>query len=310
MKDLKVIFMGTPDFAVPVLKSLIENCHVVLVITQPDKKVGRKQELKFSPVKEVALENGIEVFQPEKIRKEYDKILNTECDIIITCAYGQIIPKVIIDYPRLGCINVHASLLPKNRGGAPIHWCLIRGEEKTGVTIMYMDVGMDDGDIISQREYDIQASDNVGTLHDQLSLMGADLLMETLPLIVSGKNQRIKQNESEVTFSYNIKREEEHLDFHKTGNEIINHIRGLNPWPVANMLVNQEEFKVYEATFEKKNVDIPGKVVDIRKDGIGISCLDGIIYLTKIKPFGKKMMDTRDYLNGVLKEDVKHWIIN
>ena len=310
MKDLKVIFMGTPDFAVPVLKSLIENCHVVLVITQPDKKVGRKQELKFSPVKEVALENGIEVFQPEKIRKEYDKILNTECDIIITCAYGQIIPKVILDYPRLGCINVHASLLPKNRGGAPIHWCLIRGEEKTGVTIMYMDVGMDDGDIISQREYDIQASDNVGTLHDQLSLMGADLLMETLPLIVSGKNQRIKQNEEEVTFSYNIKREEEHLDFHKTGNEIINHIRGLNPWPVANMLVNQEEFKIYEATFEKKNVDIPGKVVDIRKDGIGISCLDGIIYLTKIKPFGKKMMDTRDYLNGVLKEDVKHWIIN
>ncbi|MBR1817670.1 MAG: methionyl-tRNA formyltransferase [Bacilli bacterium] len=310
MKDLKVIFMGTPDFAVPVLKSLIENCHVVAVVTQPDKKVGRKQEIQYSPVKEVALEHGIKIFQPEKIRNDYDSVLNTECDIIITCAYGQIIPKVILDYPRLGCINVHASLLPKNRGGAPIHWCLIRGEEKTGVTIMYMDVGMDDGDIISQREYDIQASDNVGTLHDQLSLMGADLLMETLPLIVSGKNQRIKQNEEEVTFSYNIKREEEHLDFHKTGNEIINHIRGLNPWPVANMLVNQEEFKVYEATFEKKNVDIPGKVVDIRKDGIGISCLDGIIYLTKIKPFGKKMMDTRDYLNGVLKEDVEHWIIN
>ena len=309
MKDLKVIFMGTPDFSVPVLKSLIENCHVVLVVTQPDKKVGRKQELKFSPVKAVALENGIEVFQPEKIRKEYDKILNTECDIIITCAYGQIIPKVILDYPRLGCINVHASLLPKNRGGAPIHWCLIRGEEKTGVTIMYMDVGMDDGDIISQREYNIQASDNVGTLHDQLSLMGADLLMETLPLIVSGKNQRIKQNESDVTFSYNIKREEEHLDFHKTGNEIINQIRGLNPWPVANMLVNQEEFKVYEAVFEKKRETSCGKVVEILKDKIGITCQDGVVYLKRIKPFGKKVMDVKDYLNGISKDEVQKWVI-
>ena len=309
MKDLKVIFMGTPDFSVPVLKSLIENCHVVLVVTQPDKKVGRKQELKFSPVKEVALENGIEVFQPEKIRKEYDKILNTECDIIITCAYGQIIPKEILDYPRLGCINVHASLLPKNRGGAPIHWCLIRGEEKTGVTIMYMDVGMDDGDIISQREYNIQASDNVGTLHDQLSLMGADLLMETLPLIVSDKNQRIKQNEEEVTFSYNIKREEEHLDFHKTGNEIINQIRGLNPWPVANMLVNQEEFKVYEAIFEKKKETSCGKVVEILKDRIGITCQDGVVYLKRIKPFGKKVMDVKDYLNGISKDEVQQWVI-
>ena len=309
MKDLKVIFMGTPDFSVPVLKSLIENCHVVLVVTQPDKKVGRKQELKFSPVKEVALENGIDVFQPEKIRKEYDKILNTECDIIITCAYGQIIPKVILDYPRLGCINVHASLLPKNRGGAPIHWCLIRGEEKTGITIMYMDVGMDDGDIISQREYVIQASDNVGSLHDQLSLMGADLLMETLPLIVSGKNQRIKQNESDVTFSYNIKREEEHLDFHKTGNEIINQIRGLNPWPVANMLVNQEEFKVYEAVFEKKRETSCGKVVEILKDKIGITCQDGVIYLKRIKPFGKKVMDVKDYLNGISKDEVQKWVI-
>ena len=309
MKDLKVIFMGTPDFAVPVLKRLIENCHVVLVVTQPDKKVGRKQELTFTPIKKVALEHGIEVYQPEKIRKEYEKILNTECDMIITCAYGQIIPKEILEYPRLGCINVHASLLPKNRGGAPIHWCLIKGEEETGVTIMYMDVGMDDGDIIAQEKYKILDSDNVGTLHDQLSLMGAELLLKTLPSIINGTNERIQQDEREVTFSYNIKREEERLDFSKTGKEIINHIRGLNPWPLANMLVNTEEYKVYEAYFESKKVSDVSKVVDIKKDGIGIACQDGVVYLTKIKPFGKKTMNVKDYLNGVKKEDIMSWNI-
>ena len=302
--------MGTPDFAVPVLKSLIENCEVVLVVTQPDKKVGRKQEIRFSPVKEVALENGIEVFQPEKIRSDYESILKTKCDIIITCAYGQIIPKVILDYPILGCINVHASLLPKNRGGAPIHWCLIKGEEKTGVTIMYMAEGMDDGDIISQEEYKIIDSDNVGTLHDKLSSMGADLLIKTLPSIIDGTNKRIKQDESKVTFSYAIKREEERLDFNKSGKDIINHVKGLNPFPVANMLVNQEEMKVYEATFVPKEVKNKGQVVDIQKDRIGVSCEDGIVYLLRIKPFGKKIMDVKDYLNGVKKEEVLNWQIN
>ena len=302
--------MGTPDFAVPVLKRLIENCEVVLVVTQPDKKVGRKQEIRFSPVKEVALENGIEVFQPEKIRSDYKSILKTKCDIIITCAYGQIIPKVILDYPILGCINVHASLLPKNRGGAPIHWCLIKGEEKTGVTIMYMAEGMDDGDIISQEEYKIIDSDNVGTLHDKLSSMGADLLIKTLPSIIDGTNKRIKQDESKVTFSYAIKREEERLDFNKSGKDIINHVKGLNPFPVANMLVNQEEMKVYEAAFVPKEVKNKGQVVDIQKDRIGVSCEDGIVYLLRIKPFGKKIMDVKDYLNGVKKEEVLNWQIN
>ena len=147
--------MGTPDFSVPVLEMLIENTSVVLVVTQPDKPVGRHHELKPTPVKEVALKHNIPVFQPQKIKKEYEKIINTPCDIIITCAYGQIIPEEILSYPRLGCINVHASLLPKYRGGAPIHWCLLNGEEKTGVTIMYMDKGMDSGDMITKKEYKI-----------------------------------------------------------------------------------------------------------------------------------------------------------
>ncbi len=303
MKDLKVIFMGTPDFAVPVLQKLIENTNVVLVVTQPDKLVGRKQVLTPTPVKVEAEKHHIPVFQPPKIKSDYNAILNTEADIIITCAYGQIIPKEILDYPRLGCINVHASLLPKYRGGAPIHWCLLKGDEKTGVTIMYMDVKMDNGDIISQVEYEIKECDNVGTLHEKLSLLGANLLIDTLPSIVNGTNQRIKQNISEVTFAYNIKREEERLDFNKKGIEIINHIRGLNPWPLANFLLNDTEFKVMEASFEPKEIQKEtGTIVEVTKNTFGITCLDGIIYLERIKPFGKKEMKIADYLNGIDKE--------
>ena len=218
---MKVIFMGTPDFAVPVLEGLIENYEVILVVSQPDKKVGRKQELKNTPIKEVALKHNIPVFQPIKIREDYDEIIKLNPDIIVTCAYGQIIPKVILDCPKLGCINVHASLLPKLRGGAPIHKAIIDGYKTTGITIMYMDVKMDDGDIISQKEIEILDSDNLESLHDKLSVLGKELLLETLPSIINGTNERIKQDEAEVTFAYNIKREEEHIDFNKSTREEI-----------------------------------------------------------------------------------------
>lgn len=299
--------MGTPDFAVPILQKLIENTEVVLVVTQPDKCIGRKQILTPTPIKQVALEHNIPVFQPTKIRSEYETILNTKADMIITCAYGQIIPKVILDYPRLGCINVHASLLPKYRGGAPIHWCLINGEEKTGVTIMYMAEKMDNGDIIAKEEYTILESDNVGSLHEKLSILGANLLIKTLPSIIEGTNERSKQDESQVTYAYNIKREDEHLDFSLEGEKIINKIRGLNPWPLANFTLNNTECKVIEANFEEKeNQMTPGTIVEITKSTLGISCKDGIIYLEKIKPFGKKEMEIKDYLNGLNKEELKN----
>ena len=305
MKSLKVIFMGTPDFAVPVLQRLIENTSVVLVVSQPDKLVGRKQVLTKTPVKLEAEKNNITVFQPTKIKTEYDVILNTPADIIITCAYGQIIPKEILDYPHFGCINVHASLLPKYRGGAPIHWALLNGEEKTGITIMYMSEAMDAGDIISKEEYKIKDNDNVGTLHDELSNIGADLLIKTLPSIIDGTNDRIKQNENEVTYAYNIKREDERIDFSKTGLEIINKIRGLNPWPLSNFILDNLEYKVLEARFEKKDITKEvGTIVEITKNSLGITCLDGIIYLEKIKPFGKKEMQVSAYLNGVKKEEL------
>lgn len=310
MKNLKVVFMGTPEFAVGVLDALIKETDVRLVVSQPDKMVGRKKELKSTPVKLKALENNIEVFQPNKIREDYQRIVQINPDIIITCAYGQIIPKALLDLPKLGCINVHASLLPKLRGGAPIHKCLIDGYSKTGITIMYMDEKMDSGDIISQEEYVIKEDDNVGKLHDILSNIGAELLIKTLPSIINRTNKRIKQNEAEVTYAYNIKRDEEHLDFTKNCIDIYNQVRGLNPWPLANFLLDDKEIKVLNCHYKIKNVKERSKIIEITKDSFGIACNDGIIYLDEIKPFGKKAMTIKQYLNGVdknalLNKDIK-----
>lgn len=302
MKNLKVIFMGTPDFSVPVLKALKENTNVVLVVTQPDKKKGRKQVLTKCPVKEFALKEGIPVISPEKIKLSYQEILNTPADIIITCAYGQIIPEEILNFPPLGCINVHASLLPKYRGGAPIHWCLINGEEKTGITIMYMDKLMDNGDIISQKKYIIKEDDTTEDLHNNLSILGANLLIDTLPSIINKTNKRVKQNEEEVSFAYNIKRSDEELTFNAQGKDIINKIRGLYSWPLANFKIKNQEIKVLKAHFEPKKVEKTG-IVLIDKNSFAITCRDGLIYLDYIKPFGKKEMVIKDFINGIKKEE-------
>jgi len=310
MKDLRVIFMGTPDFAVPVLKALVENTNVVLVVTQPDKRVGRKQEIKITPIKELANSYNIPVFQPENIKKDFEKIISYKADIIITCAYGQIIPEVILNNPELGCINVHASLLPKLRGGAPIHHAIMDGYKETGITIMYMDKDMDTGDIISQKSCEIEINDNVETLHDKLSAVGANLLIETLTNILIGSSKRIKQNDSEATYAWNIKREDEHINFNRTALEVYNHIRGLYPFPTAYCLINGEETKILEAYIGEKDSDFSSSTIcDITKESIGISTKDKIIYITKIKPFGKKAMLVKDYLNGIDKNKLLHTIV-
>lgn len=302
---MKVVFMGTPDFAVPVLEGLIENYDVVGVVSQPDKEVGRKRVLTPTDVKVVANKHGIKVFQPIKIREDYQDILALEPDIIVTCAYGQIIPKEILDYPRLGCINVHGSLLPKLRGGAPIHHAIIDGEEETGITVMYMDVKMDSGDIIYQKSIKIEDSDTVETLWDKMSLLGRDTLLEVMPSIIDGTNKRIKQDESKVTFGYNIKREEEHLDFNKTSREVFNHIRGLSPIPGAYSLLDDMEMKIYGSIIcDKKYNGEVGEIVDITKEGIVVKTLDGSICITSLKPFGKKMMDAYSYVNGVGRDNL------
>ena len=228
LKDLKVVFMGTPDFCVPILDFIIKTYNCVGVVTQPDKEVGRKREIVFSPIKKKALEHNLKVLQPIKIREEYQGVLDLNPDIIITCAYGQIVPSIILDYPKYGCINVHASLLPELRGGAPIHKAIIYGLEKTGITIMYMDKGMDTGDMISKKEIIIEDSDTAETLHDKLQSISVDLLLETLPSIINGTNKREKQNDEEATYAYNISREEEYVSFNKSSREVFNQIRGLN----------------------------------------------------------------------------------
>ena len=296
--------MGTPDFAVPILETLIQNTNVVLVVSQPDKKVGRKQILTKTPIHEVADKYGISVFQPEKIKNDYERILEVKPDIIITCAYGQIIPKVLLDLPRLGCINVHASLLPKLRGGAPLHHAIIDGLDKTGVTIMYMDEAMDTGDIISTISYDIKSSDTTEDIHDTLRELGAKLLIDTLPSIVTGTNRRIKQNETEATCGYNITREEEHIDFNKRGILIDRLVRGLYSWPLANTIIGDTEYKIVAGYFVKGKGN-PGMISDISKKVLGIGCFDGTYYVTKIKPAGKKIMDIKDFLNGIDIEEFK-----
>lgn len=301
MKDLRVVFMGTPDFAVPVLEKLIANTNVILVVTQPDKEVGRHKILTPTPIKKVAMEHDIPVFQPSKIRNDYTPILEAKPDIIITCAYGQIIPATLLDLPKLGCINVHASLLPSLRGGAPLHHAIIDGYDTTGVTIMYMDETMDTGDIISSVAYEIKDTDNVGNVHDNLMTMGADLLIETLPSIIAGTNKRIKQDNAKATYAYNISRSDEHLDFTKEGITIDRKVRGLNPWPLANTCFDEEEVKIISGYFIKGK-STPNTINVVTKDSLGIGCSDGIYYVTAIKPSGKKIMDIKSYLNGVDKE--------
>ena len=216
----RIVFMGTPEFSVPVLDALIKNYKVKAVVTQPDKQVGRSGKVTQPPVKVLAQQNNIVVLQLTRIRDQYQEVIDLDPDLIITCAYGQILPKELLDYPKYGCINVHASLLPKLRGGAPIHRAIINGYKKTGVTIMFMAPGMDDGDIITQKEVEITDTDTASTLHDKLSKLGSELLIETMPSILEGKINRIKQNDAEVTFAPIIKPEDEKLDFSKTTREI------------------------------------------------------------------------------------------
>ncbi len=300
MDKLNIIYMGTPDFSVGPLKELVKNYNVIAVVTQPDKEVGRRKEIKYSPVKEFAIENNINVIQPIKIKDEYKKIIDLNPDIIITCAYGQIIPKELLDYPKYGCINIHASLLPKYRGGAPIHKAIINGESKTGVTIMYMDEKMDSGDIIYQEEIKIEESDNVGTLFNKLSSLGTSMIIKILPKIITGENNRIKQNEEDVTYAYNITREEERIDFNKTTNEVYNKIRGLNPFPVGYAVLDNKKIKIYESRKgnSQKDANI-GEIINIYNDGIGVKTIDGEIILTVIQLEGKKKTSVKDYLNGI-----------
>lgn len=299
----KIIFMGTPDFAVPILQSLIQSEYeVVLVVTQPDRPKGRKRTLTAPPVKEEAEKSGIPVLQPEKLSKEYEELFKYEADLIVTAAYGQLLPKAVLDFPEYGCINVHASLLPELRGGAPIHYSLLEGKKETGITIMYMAEKLDAGDIISQEKVPILKSDHVGTLHDTLSIVGAKLLMETLPSIFAGTNDRIKQDENKATYAPNISREQERIDWNRSNEDIYNHIRGLHPWPVAYAKYNGERMKIWWAELDEGLYENnqPGEIVRVNdNESFTVVCGNNKgITVTDFQLAGRKRMKVSEFLRG------------
>ncbi|WP_066318384.1 methionyl-tRNA formyltransferase [Bacillus sp. FJAT-29814] len=299
----KIVFMGTPDFSVPILRQIIEDGYEVIgVVTQPDRPVGRKKVLTPPPVKVEAIKQGIPVLQPEKIRQpeELEKIIALKPDLIITAAFGQILPKQLLDAPAHGCINVHASLLPELRGGAPIHYAIIQGKAKTGITIMYMVEKLDAGDMLASVEVPITNEDNVGTLHNKLSPAGAKLLSETLPPLLAGKLEPIPQNDAEATFAPNIKREQEKINWKKPGEEIYNHIRGLNPWPVAFTTLDGQTVKIWQGEKVKGTADAePGTIIRIDPDGPIVSTgNETAIKITELQPAGKTKMTGEQFLRG------------
>ncbi|OZI13280.1 methionyl-tRNA formyltransferase [Bacillaceae bacterium SAS-127] len=298
-----IVFMGTPDFSVPVLQTLIQDgYHIQAVVTQPDRPVGRKRVLTPPPVKEEALKHDIPVFQPEKLRssEELQQIIDLQPDVIVTAAYGQLLPNDLLEAPKHGCINVHASLLPELRGGAPIHYSILQGKEKTGITIMYMAEKLDAGDIISQAEVIIEETDHVGSLHDKLSAIGSKLLSDTLPKLLAGEIQPVQQDEQQATFASNIKREQERIDWSRNGEDIYNHIRGLHPWPVAYTQLDGKVMKIWwgEKVLTNKEVSA-GTILSIEDDGFIVATgNETAIKVTDLQPSGKKRMSAQQYLRG------------
>lgn len=300
---MKIVFMGTPSFAVPILEGLIEHHDVIGVVCQPDKFVGRKKTLEYPPTKVIALSHNIPVFQPKKLKDDYQAILDLNPDLIVTAAYGQFVPEVLLNAPKYKAINVHGSLLPKYRGGAPIHRALIDGCEETGVTIMYMVKKMDAGDIIFQARTTILPTDNVQTLHERLSLLGRDALLQTLHQI--DHIQAVKQDESLVTFAYTIQRKDEQINFHQEANQVANFIRGMYPWPIAYTSLNGVAYKIHQGHVIKDASNYPpGTVINLDKCLV-IKTRKDAISIDVIQPVGKKEMPIKDFLNG--QKHIQMW---
>ncbi|MFO7262803.1 MAG: methionyl-tRNA formyltransferase [Bacillaceae bacterium G1] len=298
----RIVFMGTPDFAVTILEALVRSPYeVVGVVTQPDKPKGRKKVLTPPPVKEAAQRFGIPVLQPEKIRRPeaVEAVLAWRPDLIVTAAYGQLVPPALLQAPRFGCVNVHASLLPKYRGGAPIHWAIIRGEKETGITLMYMTEELDAGDIIAQRAVPIAWEDTVGTLHDRLKDVGAQLLVETLPALFAGTVRARPQDERLATYAPNIRRDDERIDWSRSAVDVYNQVRGLNPWPVAYTVYQDDIWKVWWVKPVAKDHDQPpGTVLEVSSESVVVACGQDAVELLEIQPAGKKRMAMADYLRG------------
>ena len=296
---MRIVFMGTPVFATAILNQLMKDGYeVVGVVSQPDKKVGRKQIVTPTPVSALAKEYGIEVYQPISIKEGFEQIQLWNPDLIVTCAYGQMIPTSILEYPKYGSLNVHASLLPKLRGGAPIHKAILYGEKETGVSIMRMVKRMDAGDYMLQKKVTIEEDDTTNILHDRLMECGAQAISEAIPLLVSGKAVFTPQNEEEATFAYNVSKEEEVIDPSKTQQEVYNHIRALISWPVGHIVVEEKKIKIHEAKKGNMDVKYPCGTLFSENKKLYLQCSDGTIELLSVQLEGKSKCSAKDFING------------
>ncbi len=299
---MKIVFMGTPDIAVGCLQTIIDEKHEILgVVTQPDKPVGRGKKLGMPPVKELALKYDLPVYQPVKARdEEFVNILKElNPDLIVVVAFGQILPKSILDIPKLGCINVHVSLLPKYRGAAPINWVIINGEKKTGVTTMYMDEGLDTGDMILTSEFDLDDEITAGELHDKMAVIGAQTLKETIDLIEKGEAPRIPQNHDEFTYAPIMNKSLGNINWNKPAKEIHNLVRGVNPWPSAYTTYNDATMKIWKTEVLNENSDKePGTILSVDKEGIKVSTNDNVVLVKEIQMPGKRRVLVSEYIKG------------
>ncbi|WP_101772662.1 methionyl-tRNA formyltransferase [Peptostreptococcus faecalis] len=299
---MRIVFMGTPDISVKSLEILIEQGHeICAVVTQPDKPKGRGKKIGISPVKQVALDNNLDILQPMKASsKEFiDTIRDIAPDLIVVIAYGQILKKELLEIPKYGCVNVHVSLLPKYRGAAPINWVIINGEKKTGVTTMFMDEGLDTGDIIMSKEYDLDNNITAGELHDWMKDEGAKLLVETIQLIETGEYTRIKQDDSKSSYAPMMDRNLGHIDFSKSATEIHNLVRGTIPWPGAWCDSEYGKIKIWKTKVEDKEYNTtPGTIEKVSSDGIEVSCGKGTLLIEELQMPNKRRMSVSDYIKG------------
>lgn len=304
---MKVVFMGTPDFAVGALEAIIKAGHeVTAVVTQPDKAKGRSGQMQFPPVKECAVKYNIPVFQPIKIKtpEAVDELKKFEADIFVVAAFGQILSKEILDMPRLGCVNIHASLLPKYRGAAPINWCIIDGEKQTGVTIMQMNEGLDTGDILTTSIVDIAEKETAESLFDKLSVAGAELIVKTLPMLEKGEITPIKQDNDKSCYAKIMNKSLGNIDWAQKAEVIERLIRGLNSWPSAYSYFKDKSLKIWSADvvdMANLNVDLelaPGTILAVTKDYFDVACGEGALRICELQLEGKKRMDTKTFLLG------------
>ena len=299
---MRIVYMGTPEIAATILERLLEEPYeVVLVVTQPDRPKGRGNTLTCSPVKELAVSRGIPVFTPEKLRlpENVEVVREAEPDMIVVAAFGQILPKSVLDIPRYGCINVHASLLPKYRGAAPIQWSILDGESETGITIMYMNEGLDTGDILLQKVVPIDAEETGGSLHDKLAETGAEALVEAIPGIIDGTLEPVPQGEMTTPYAKQLTKEMGRLDFSWNAEKLERYVRGLNPWPGTYTFRDGQMLKIWAAEVCDGSYEaMPGTVVAVDKNSFSVQTGSGVLRVTEVQPQGKRRMSAEEYLRG------------